>query len=209
MPPTSARNRHGRTVCVTRRGKWRSILWLTIIKDFLLFCGFIACIIPGVYFYAAYAVTTPILMLEGVKGRKALSRSRALVKGRWKPVAGVLLVANLLTSIVGAALTGIVAGALFAGNEIASDVARAIAGIAASALTVPVLAAVITVVYIDLRVRKEGFDLELLAESVGVDPTGLSVPSFVNEAVPSSADDDDQPPFWPPPPGWKPRSQRD
>jgi hypothetical protein len=63
-------------------------------------------------------------------------------------------------------------------------------------------------VYIDLRVRKEGFDLELLAETVGVDPVGMSVPSFVPEAT-TLRDDDEQPPFWPPPPGWKPRSQRD
>jgi hypothetical protein len=144
-----------------------------------------------------------------VKGSKALSRSRALVKGRWGPVAGVLLIGNLLTSLVGGGLTALLAGALFAGNEIAGDVARIIAGVASSALTVPVLAAIITVVYIDLRVRKEGFDLELLAETVGVDPVGLSTPSFVPEVPAFDADDDDQPPFWPPPPGWKPRSQRD
>ncbi|MDP1794532.1 MAG: hypothetical protein Q8K63_10405, partial [Acidimicrobiales bacterium] len=67
-------------------------------------------------------------------------------------------------------------------------------------------AAIITVLYIDLRVRKEAFDLELLAETVGVDPAGLPTPSFLPE--PGSTDDDDQPPFWPPPPGWKPRSDR-
>ena len=189
--------------------RWRSILWLTIIKDLLIGIGFLACLIPGIYFYAAFSVTTPILMLEGVRGRKALSRSRALVKGRWRPVAGVLLIGNLLTSIVGAGLGAGLAGALFAGNELATAVARAIAGIVSSALTVPVLASIITVVYIDLRVRKEGFDLELLAETVGVDPTGMSVPSFVPEAPALGADDDEQPPFWPPPPGWKPRSQRD
>lgn len=187
--------------------KWRSIVWVTIIQQFLIVCGFIACIVPGVYFYAAFCIAVPILMLEGVKGRKALGRSRALVKGRWGPVAAVLLVATLLTGIVGAAISGVTGGLLFANNGIAHDVARAVAGVAASALTVPVLAAVITVIYIDLRVRKEGFDLELLAETVGVDPSGLAVPSFV--ADPSIVlVDDEQPPFWPPPPGWKPPSQR-
>ena len=184
--------------------RWRSIIWLTVAKNFVLLCGFIACIIPGVYFYAAYAVTTPVLMLEGLRGRKALGRSRALVKDRWKPVAGVLLVATLLTQIVSSAVSGLAAGVLFANNEVANAVATAIGNIAAAALTVPVLAAVITVLYIDLRVRKEGFDLELLAESVGVDPAGITVPSFAAEAVAEA--DDDEPPFWPPPPGWKPRS---
>ena len=189
--------------------RFRSILWLTIAKDFVIACGFVACVIPGIYFYGAYAVTTPILMLEGLRGRKALGRSRSLVKGRWRPVAAVLFLAFLLSSVISTAFSGLLVGVLFASNEIAGDVARAIGGVVGSALTVPITAAVVTVVYIDLRVRKEGFDLELLAESVGVDPTGLSVPSFVTTSAVDDDGDGEQPPFWPPPPGWKPRSQRD
>lgn len=186
----------------------RSIIWLTIAKNFIIVCGFIACVIPGIYFYAAYGVATPALMLEGTKGRKALRRSKDLVKGRWRPVAGVLLLSSILTGIINSAISGIAAGVLFTNNEIASDVAQVIGGIIGSALTVPILAAIITVLYIDLRVRKEGFDLEMLAETVGVDPTGLPAPAFIAGTPSVPADDDDQPPFWPPPPGWKPRSER-
>jgi hypothetical protein len=185
----------------------KSIVWVTIAKNFIIFCGFIACIVPGVYFYAAYGVATPALMLEGVKGRKALRRSKDLVKGRWRPVAGVLLLGSLLTQIISGGIGALASGVLFTNNEIASDVARVIAGIIGAALTVPILAAIITVLYIDLRVRKEGLDLELLAETVGVDPSGLPAPAFLTETGSRPGAGDDQPPFWPPPPGWKPRSQ--
>ncbi|MBA2609800.1 MAG: hypothetical protein H0U92_12720, partial [Actinobacteria bacterium] len=150
----------------------RSLLWLTIIKNFVIACGLILCVIPGIWLYGAFAVTTPALMLEGVRGRKALRRSRDLVKGRWWPVAGVLLIGTLLTSIVGGAIGALASGVFFANNDPAVDVARAFGSIIGSTLTTPVLAAIVTVLYIDLRVRKEGFDLELLADTVGVDPTG-------------------------------------
>jgi hypothetical protein len=185
-----------------------SIVWLFIAKNFVILCGFIACIVPGVHFYAAYGVTTPILMLEGVRGRKAMRRSRDLVKGRWGPVAGVLLLGSILTQIISTAIGGLAAGVIFTDNQVASDVAGVIGGIVGATLTVPILAAIVTVLYLDLRVRKEGFDLELLAETIGVDPSGRPMPTFLPEQslTRPSDDDDDQPPFWPPPPGWRPKS---
>jgi hypothetical protein len=83
--------------------------------------------------------------------------------------------------------------------------------LAASILTAIVqgavfLAAVIVVLYFDLRVRKEGFDLFLLAQRMGVDaPVGAAPVSFIPEPPPVVVEGD-EPPFWPPPPGWKPRS---
>ena len=191
------------------RKRLRSLLWLTVAKNVVMVLGFLLCIVPGIYLYGAFAVTTPALMLEGVRGRKAMRRSRLLVKDRWWPVAGVLLIGTLLTSVVGGAIGALAAGAFFTNNEIAVDVARTIGGILGATLTTPVLAAVITVLYIDLRVRKEGFDLELLADTVGVDPTGTTAPRFLPDAAVGStagATGGEQPPFWPPPPGWRPSS---
>lgn len=187
----------------------RSIVWLSILKGLLLIVGFVLCVIPGVYLYGAFAVTTPALMLEGTRGRKALRRSRELVKGRWWPVSGVLLIGSLLTSIVGGAISALAAGVFFTNNEIAVDVARAVGGTIGATLTTPVIAAIITVLYIDLRVRKEGFDLELLADTVGIDPSGTVAPRFLPDATVragSAAGGGEQPPFWPPPPGWRPSS---
>ena len=52
--------------------------------------------------------------------------------------------------------------------------------VGASAVTTPIFAAIISVLYFDQRVRKEGFDLQLLAQGVGAEgyptasqPTGL------------------------------------
>jgi hypothetical protein len=184
------------------RSRLGPLVWLSIVLGFFLVLGFLACIVPGVYLWGAWAVAVPVLLLEDHRGQHALRRSRALVRGRWWPTAAVLVLAFLLAGIVQSIFSGLLAGAVVAAgtNDLVNAAAQAVANTAASVLTTPFSAAVTTAVYFDLRVRKEGFDLELLARRVGVEPpdrpdSGLVAPP------PSSGD---EAPFWPPPPWWRP-----
>ncbi len=59
---------------------------------------------------------------------------------------------------------GIVVGS---DNDVLVLVLSAVAGILGLAISTPFQAALLTVIYFDLRVRKEGFDLELLADGIG------------------------------------------
>ena len=54
------------------------------------------------------------------------------------------------------------------------------------------------------RVRKEGFDLEILAQGLGesYDPGSVPPPALIAPEV--TPEQRAQAPFWPPPPGWKP-----
>ncbi len=186
------------------RSRVGSLLWLSLLLPLFLVPAFLACIAPGVYLWVAWAVATPVLLLEEIRGRRALKRSRVLVTGRWWPTLGLLVLAAILTGLVQAVFISLSAGVVsVSSNEVARAVADAVAQTASSALTTPLSAAVSTVLYFDLRVRKEGFDLELLAHRLGVDPTTVPGIDFVPPAGPAVSDD--QPPFWPPPPGWKPR----
>lgn len=148
----------------------RPLLWLAVVYGFLLVLAFLALVIPGIYLSVAWTVATPVLLFEGLRGRKALARSRALVRGRWWPTLGVLFLALLLTTVVQAVLAGLFTALLGGGSDTAVAVSDAIGSTISSALTTPFTAAVIAIVYFDLRVRKEGFDLELLARRVGIDP---------------------------------------
>jgi hypothetical protein len=188
-------------------GKWRSLTWLAILSAILLVAAFVALVIPGIYLSVAWSLATPVLLTEGIKGRLALKRSRRLMKGRWWPSAGAFIVGYLIASI----LTGVFVGAVtvfLVTNENSSLIAQfATTGVAtalARVLTTPFQAAIVTILYFDLRVRKEGFDLQLLAKQVGVEPPtrapDLLPPPPQTPGAPGSA----QPPFWPPPPGWTP-----
>jgi hypothetical protein len=181
-----------------------SLLWLTVLHGVLLLLAFVACIVPGIWLYAAWSVAVPALLIEGTRGFKALSRSFNLVRGRWWPTAGILLLANLLAAAVAFGFGLLALPFVFAGrdNDFVFDLANAIFGGVASVLTIPFVAAVIAVIYFDLRVRKEGFDLQLMAQRIGA-PVGAVNPApmpWTAQPAPGAGGG------WspPPPPGWSP-----
>ncbi len=83
-------------------GTW--ILW-----SILIVLAFVALIVPGVYLSVALCLTLPVLLFEGGGPFHAFGRSRSLVKGRWWPTFGLLLVGYLLVSILGGIIQGIAA----------------------------------------------------------------------------------------------------
>jgi len=182
--------------------RFHSILWVTIISTVCALLALVACIVPGVYLWACWAVAVPVLLTEDRRGFKALRRSRALVKGNWWRTFGVTLLAFILAGVVSAVIEGIAIGVLFTGTTLGTWVfVNAVAGTIARIVTTPFTAAIAIVLYFDLRVRKEAFDLQLLANRIGVDPTG-ELPFALGTPPPASRPE--APPFWPPPPGWRP-----
>jgi hypothetical protein len=180
-----------------------SLLWLTLIHGVIVLLGFAACIAPGVWLYVAWSVAVPVLLIEGTRGFGALGRSFNLVRRRWWPTAGILLLANLLATAVAAGIGLLALPLLFAGrdNEFVYDLANGTFGAVASVLTIPFVAAVVAVVYFDLRVRKEGFDLQLMAQRIGA-PAGSVTPTLMpwTQPVPGAGGG-----WAPPPPGWQPQ----
>jgi len=189
--------------------KLHSLLWLALMSITLAVLALFLCIVPGVYLWGSWLVASPVLLFEGVRGRRALGRSRMLVRGRWWPTVAATLVGLILASVVTGVVTALVAGISLSGggsDTVAKDALRVVAGSIGSAVTTPFTAAVVAVIYFDLRVRKEGFDLQLLADRIGVEPT-TPMPAYLPPPPPVERPGD-QPPFWPPPPGWRPTAPR-
>ncbi|MFP5362193.1 MAG: glycerophosphoryl diester phosphodiesterase membrane domain-containing protein [Thermoleophilia bacterium] len=189
-----------------------SLLLLTLLYGLGLIVGFLLLILPGIWLYVAWAFATPALLVEGLRGRKALGRSFALVKGRWWRTCGVLVVGFLLAAIVSTVVQAVFVVGILVGedNDALVLVLSAIAGIVGLAVSTPFQAALLTVLYFDLRVRKEGFDLELLADEIGgtVQPDAAAAGARAAPATvlpPAEAVDRTGAPYWPPPPGWQPQ----
>jgi hypothetical protein len=191
-------------VFVARR--LHSLLWVTILGGLVTILGFVACIIPGIWLWVAFALAVPVLLMEDRRGWKALSRSRALVKGFWWRAFAIMVLGIILGWIISTAIGGLIGGAAAFGTssdeDVAGAVAQVIAGTIAKLITTPFIAAFVTVLYFDLRVRKEAFDLQLLAERIGVEPPAGALGPRRDDRpqIPHG----EEPPFWPPPPGWKP-----
>jgi hypothetical protein len=145
-------------------------LWLTIVLFVGLVLAFIALFVPFVWLAVAWSVAYPVMLVEGTGGFAALKRSFKLVEGRWWPTLGRFIVAYILVTVVTTVFSEVVLGIASAALDDTSFGALVIekaVSFATSLVATPFVAAVTTLVYFDLRVRKEGFDLALLAERMG------------------------------------------
>ena len=127
-------------------------MWVTIIG------------IPfAVYFMIRWLFCLPAALLEGVGPRAALSRSSALVKGNWWRVLGILIVIDIVVSVIALPLSFIL-NTIVLQNYLIGLIVGGIVG----ALLMPILSTGFTLLYFDLRVRKEGYSLEALAQELNI-----------------------------------------
>ena len=177
-----------------------ALLWLTVLTGAGLVLGFIALIFPGIYLSVAWALAFCALMAEDLKGTAALGRSYRLVRGRWWPTFGTLLLAYILMMVVTffVQLPFLIVLGNTDPESLAGFVAATVTGIVSAVVTTPFLATIFILLYFDLRVRKEGFDLELLTRAVGLPAPATGAPDATAGWRPSDAPP--PPPPAPPPP---------
>ncbi|MGH7498843.1 MAG: glycerophosphoryl diester phosphodiesterase membrane domain-containing protein [Gemmatimonadales bacterium] len=151
------------------------ILICSMLTALVVGVGFVLLVIPGIILIAGLILSIPALVIEGKSASAALSRSWELSRGsRWR-ILGLLLVLVVLLYVPVAAIGAIAAiflpGAstmiLTTGDTTATVIAVAIGGLI-QIFVYPLFYCVLTVAYYDLRVRKEGFDLEVLAATLQV-----------------------------------------
>lgn len=147
--------------------RMHSVLWVAIIYYVVVIIGFILVVIPGIWLSVALAFAIPVLIFEGTKGRKAIDRSFNLVQDNWWRSLAALLVGfvfiGLLLFAIPLAIRAIVDNVdniyIFGA---ALDIGQGVTAI----LSAPFEAALLTVIYYDLRVRKEGYDVQLLTQDL-------------------------------------------
>ena len=149
--------------------------------------GFLLLIVPGILWMLSYMLIAPVVMIEATDRRatqvhsltgetrtvtrvmdrsEIRRRSWELVKGNRGKVFVVTIVMTLLPLILSAGANS-VTGLGFAGNSIAAVTVRSIISQAITILTFPLQTIAVTLLYYDFRIRKEGFDLEMLSQAMG------------------------------------------
>jgi hypothetical protein len=158
--PAAARESLG--FAVSRIGP---LLWVAALFACALLVGLLMFLVGAIWLGVLFCLATPAVLFEDARGAEAMRRSWQLVTGHWWHVFAVQLLAFLFGLVVAFVLDALVAGVFLADSdaELANAVFVTFASIAAYAVALPVAAALLTYVYFDLRVRKEGFDHELLA----------------------------------------------
>jgi hypothetical protein len=153
------------------RHRLLSLLWIGIITGVMVVVGLILLILPGVYLIVALSMSVPVLILEGQRGMAAISRSMSLVSGRWWPTCGRIVV-GVIMYVVAYFIIGGIGGAIAHGTTNATlfFVINGVVSALISILLAPFVAALVNVIYIDLRVRKEAVSEHVLL--TGGPPTG-------------------------------------
>jgi hypothetical protein len=106
------------------------------------------------------------VILEGMGPIAAMRRSFGLTKGRWWPVVGLLIASGIMVGIAQGLLGTIFNSILknLGGNNATFEfIWSAISGTISAAIFSPLSSAIAVFLYFDLRVRKEGFDLQRLS----------------------------------------------
>jgi hypothetical protein len=155
------------------------IILASILFMLVIVLGLVALVVPGMIATSGLILAFTAITVEGLGPVDALGRSWELTKGFKGRMFGLLAVffailyilmigSSIILGIVLAAFGGeLDTGAQLAAGQVPTFMVAIAAGTAVVQVVVnPVLYCLLVTAYYDLRVRKEGFDLELLATTM-------------------------------------------
>jgi hypothetical protein len=143
-------------------------VWGVVILAALVFLGAIAIVtIPVVLWVVIrWSVALPALFAEGIGPVKALGRSWNLVRDNWWRTVGILIIVTIMVSLIQTALAFLFGGVAAVVPGLSDDLRAGVVTTVTTlvdALVGAITPIAITMLYLDLRVRKEGLDLDQLA----------------------------------------------
>lgn len=152
--------------------RWGPLIATALILGLAIGAGTLFCLVPGIYLGVLWMFATAVIALEAITSpTEAAKRSNELVQGEWWRCFRTYAVLSILVSIVTQALAmpltlASTLGLMQHNMALAQAINQGVAT-AAGVLVQPVLMVGLVMLYYDLRIRKEGFDLELLAQALG------------------------------------------
>lgn len=85
--------------------RWGAVLWTSLLAGLIVIGLTFLLIIPGIIWGIYYAFVAYVVAVRDLSGKCALDYSKALVRGRWWRVFGILLLFGILEILVGFGLT--------------------------------------------------------------------------------------------------------
>ena len=162
---------------------WLSLIWALILSGLMMMALFIFFFIPcigwaaalpgfGLIVFFAMAVIpliAPIIVLEGKGAGSAISRAWNLARQRFWWVFGFVIILAIFAQLIVTGPVALTQIALFSvlntTNQTLIAVLQQLVAFLLRIIYLPIQLTCITLLYFDMRVRLEGFDLALLAAS--------------------------------------------
>jgi Uncharacterised protein family (UPF0259) len=140
-------------------------LWTYLLGTLILAIGFVLLVLPGIIALVLLMFSTVVVMLERRSGFDALRRSVALGKGYYWRNFGALVLSMVLI-LTGQLILGLPVAMFAAAVEVEPGIATRLLLAAISNVFTPILMILATLLYYDLRIRKENYDTATLAQDL-------------------------------------------
>jgi len=142
---------------------WWPLLAGSILVHLVEGVSLLGCCIGLLFVMPLWMVVSPAIVVEGLGPVQGMKRSFQLCTTRYWPVLGIALLSGLITQTLGGMVGGVPAIAAGLIGYRWGFPLLALGGVATAVFVGPISAIVATLVYFDLRIRREGFDLEVMA----------------------------------------------
>ncbi|HMA35630.1 MAG TPA: hypothetical protein VKY74_14285 [Chloroflexia bacterium] len=156
-------------------GAYRAVLprfWSLTGLIVLLGFSLMLFVVPPLFFwiFISWSFASQAVVLEGRGVASALQRSWDLVRGDWWRVFGTYLLLFLVRTIITLpASVASVALSLVGASWVVQNIGAEFASLVLAVISTPIQLTAMTLLYFDLRVRKEGYDLNLALDAQAVD----------------------------------------
>ncbi|HTR79746.1 MAG TPA: hypothetical protein VMH39_16635 [Gemmatimonadaceae bacterium] len=135
-------------------------VWISFVRSLGIGLGLIMIIFPGVYFYTKWAVVIPVAVLEGKGADASFTRSGDLSQGLKLHVFVTMFLVMVIYFVLAVMLAWV---SRFVGSTVFTQVVST----AVVIVLYPMVGVTTTLLYYDLRIRREGYDIELMAAMSG------------------------------------------
>ncbi|MGD2088098.1 MAG: hypothetical protein PVH61_18105 [Candidatus Aminicenantes bacterium] len=148
------------------------IIGLSILELFIIGLGLVAFLIPGIYLFLGLSVAVQVLIVERKRVMESIRRSFVLTQGRKLEILGYILIVLFVLKriLIDELLVPKVFYPLIGNMEAAYHTKLIMANAVFYLVQVlfnPISACLFILIYFNLRIKKEGFDLEHLVDQFG------------------------------------------
>ncbi|MHB9039004.1 MAG: DUF7847 domain-containing protein [Armatimonadota bacterium] len=165
----------------------------------LILIGIAAVAVP-IWVVMRYTLLAPAYIIESHGAIEALRRSWNLMKSNVLKALALVVIAGIVVSMIQAMITAPTSLLMMQGTLRGSDPSWALMAIhtvltgAVGTVLTPITSIVVILLYYDIRIRKEGFDLELLANELDQRTREMSagdITSLPQEQINADADSEE------------------
>jgi len=159
------------------KGSMGRVIGITFVVGLAIGVATLFLVIPGIYVALMWALVIPVTVLEGGGLNASTARSKVLTKGSRGRIFVIYLLVFVLAIVISVIIEmplGMVGLVLMRGNPQGGIAARqamqAVGNFISTSLVGSLATIALTLIYYDQRVRKEGFDLQLMMSNLQGSP---------------------------------------